>query len=165
MTKTTNNNSTTHPGDPPTTKFTKYRIAIKQPEDWKIHSIAQWKKKQKIRKQIELQKQQLMKAAIPPPRLELSPEGEDRKKSSKKMLSSQTIKENAERQKQEEELKNTVFESNTRELANCHINSTLIKSRIAALHSVRMSLLWLLKKTSLHERAIINDHLAPLNAT
>jgi hypothetical protein len=62
--------------------------------------------------------------------------------------------------KEDEEI-DLKFEANVRELANCHFTSSVIKARIAALHSVRVSLLWLLKKASLHERATINDHLTP----
>jgi hypothetical protein len=145
--------------DTPNHKMMKFRIAIKQPEDWKIQSIAKFKHQQKLRKHAE----ELLRQ-----KLQLQSEAEEKKKNSKKEATSnpQVEKQDAaEKEQKEIEQKNLIYEASVRELANCHITSTIIKSRIAQLHTLRMSMLWLLKKTSLHERALINDHLAPQNST
>lgn len=194
-----------------TSSSTKYRISIKQPEEWKIKSIAKYKYEQQIKKQylqqiqqLQLQQQQNLQQQLQGTENGGGAGGEKKKSSKKKNNSNNTTgpfpavpsatsvisstttttvpsasssiattNESVQQQQQQQQQHklqqevDAVYETNVRELANYHFNSTVIKNRIAALHTVRSSLLWLLKKTALHERGLINDHLTvppPSNA-
>lgn len=192
-----------------TSSSTKYRISIKQPEEWKIKSIAKYKYEQQIKKQylqqiqqLQLQQQQNLQQQLQGTENGGGAGGEKKKSSKKKNNSNNTTgpfpavpsatsvisstttttvpsasssiattNESVQQQQQQQhklqQEVDAVYETNVRELANYHFNSTVIKNRIAALHTVRSSLLWLLKKTALHERGLINDHLTvppPSNA-
>jgi hypothetical protein len=154
MTKITNNSLPAAP-EVTSSKIIKYRLAIKQPEEWKIRSIAQFKQKQRLK---QIRRQQAEMAAN-----ESATDG--KKKSAKATpVSSSSSVGKEEKVPKENEIK-SAYESHVRELANCHFTSTVAKARITALHSVRISLLWLLKKASLHERSLIQDHLQPLPST
>ncbi len=52
----------------------------------------------------------------------------------------------------------TLVERSVKELEYWNNRSLVAKERIASLHSVKNSLLWLLKKAAVHERSLINDH-------
>jgi hypothetical protein len=148
-----------------------YKVAIKQPEEWKIRSVAQYKLRQKLKllkqNEFELLQQKQLEA------LSLKEEGERNRDEQPKNINSipedqlspavatSSSSSSSKAVSKEDEEIDLKFEANVRELANCHFTSSVIKARIAALHSVRVSLLWLLKKSSLHERATINDHLTP----
>jgi hypothetical protein len=122
----------------------KYRVAINHVEPWKIQSIARFKAKlakkdSKPQTTQTLEKKKGQKKSTPPAAT-----------SSNKSVASQ--------------IRANLIESTLRDLAQYNYNSSVIKNRIAALHSVRSSLLWLLKKTAVHERSMINDYLsAPSN--
>lgn len=145
----------------------KYRIAIKQPEQWKIQSVARYKKHQQVKFQRKQEAEQLLldRQLQQQQRHKDDKPSEDKKKNSKKVTSSHNQHEHdAQQLKQQQQEIDVKYEANVRELANCHFAASVLKARIAALHSVKVSLLWLLKKASLHERANINDHLVPLNS-
>lgn len=55
--------------------------------------------------------------------------------------------------------KNALVEQRLKELEYWNNRSLVAKERIASLHTVKNSLLWLLKKVTLHERSLINDYL------
>lgn len=52
----------------------------------------------------------------------------------------------------------TLVERSVKELEYWNTRSIVAKERIASLHSVKNSLLWLLKKATSHERSLINDY-------
>ena len=110
----------------PVSKTCKFRVAIGNPEKWKVESIAQFKKNQAVKlAKINNAKAKLQERGFPAK--EAAPH--------KSHIPIDHIK---------------------KELEILHNNSIVIRNKMMALSSVRTSLLWLLKKSNMVERSIIS---------
>jgi len=105
-------------------------VAIGNPEKWKVQSIAQFKKVQAV-KQEKIAARALAKSLE---RAALSG-GKPETPAHKNHIPIDHIK---------------------KELEILHNNSSVIRNKMMALSSVRTSLLWLLKKSNMVERSVIN---------
>jgi len=114
---------------PPASKTCKFRVAIGNPEKWKVQSIAQFKKVQAA-KQEKLNARALAKSIE---RAALT--GKAETLAHKNHIPIEHIK---------------------KELEILNNNSNVIRNKMMALSTVRTSLLWLLKKSNMVERSIIN---------
>eukprot|EP01039_Chlorochromonas_danica_P008002 gene8002-8825_t len=177
--------------DPPKSRTLKFRVLIHQPEQWKVESIASYKKRKFLASQ-QAAKLKIdpvsgvkgsAKALLPPPPppptpLSISSNQKDGKKkrsasfsnpqgplpsfrtnggpsgSSSSSTSSST---GSARLDLTDQQRRAALEQTRKDLDICDYNSRIIQQRIQALHSVKISLLWLLKKASLHERTMIHE--------
>ena len=111
----------------PSSKICKFRVAIGNPEKWKVQSIAQYKKIQAAK----LAKVNNAKAKL-----------------AERGFNAKTETTSVKNQIPIEHIK--------KELEILHNNSNVIRNKMTALSTVRTSLLWLLKKSNMVERSIIN---------
>ena len=115
---------------PPASKTCKFRVAIGNPEKWKVQSIAQFKKVQAVKQEKIAARafaKSLERAALTAGKPEVP--------AHKNHIPIDHIK---------------------KELEILHNNSIVIRNKMMALSSVRTSLLWLLKKSNMVERSVIN---------
>jgi hypothetical protein len=110
----------------PPSKTCKFRVAIGNPEKWKVQSIAQHKKVQAAK----IAKVNNAKAKLQERGFTAKPEGPAHKN-------------------------HIPIDHIKKELEILHNNSIVIRNKMMALSSVRTSLLWLLKKSNMVERAIV----------
>lgn len=143
---------TTKTVEPKASKVTKFRVPINYPAPWKIQSIAELKRGIYLKKKQQDLARSLSKpneansAASAPPSLVRSASFGQRARS----MSMDERVELIERKR------NTITsEQIERELEVLHKNSNIIRGKIHSLSVVRYSLLWLLKKAILCERAEI----------
>lgn len=117
--------------EPSKSKISKFRVPIQQPERWKIESIAAHKKRIAI---VQFKKAEILAAKAKKvhtdekiePVAPLVP---------KAIISDDQIR---------------------RELEILQNNSVVVRNKMLALSSIRHSVLWLLKKATLVERAIVS---------
>lgn len=175
-------------------KHNEFRIGVKQTEEWKIKSIAAFKKKNikqpavaaveemNARKpvnetphEVKSASQQQAKAASNEPSSTMSSSGTAVKVNSvpKPSSSSSTApsvkpapSEAALARQAEAALiqKQLQLEQALRELEHYSHNSQSAQERIRQLHQMRSSLLWLLKKAARHERLMVHEHLSSFAA-
>ena len=119
---------------PTRSRTSTFRVPIRQPEKWKVESIAAFKKRQ-----------------IEKNRLAENGANSSRKLDQKNISESATKRSPASIQRSA-----MAIEHIKRELEILHSNSMVIRNKMQALNAVRTSLLWLLKKSSALERSLIN---------
>jgi hypothetical protein len=113
----------------PPSQTCKFRVAISNPEKWKVQSVAQYKKQQSA-KQAKIQ-------AI----LVAKNKGNEKGAKESYVVAHKN---------------NIPIDHIKKELEILHNNSLVIRNKMMALSSVRTSLLWLLKKSNQVERSIIS---------
>ena len=136
----------------PKSKTTKFRVPIKVPEPWKIQSISQFKKNNLLKQtqqasvndDVTSKSNAASSSAIAPPSMVRSSSYDARSRSMSMDERVELI----------EKKRNSITSDQIRrELDILHKNSNIIRTKIHSLSVVRYSLLWLLKKASLCERA------------
>lgn len=159
--------------EPPKDKVLKFRVHIQQPAPWKIKSIAQYRQNKfaanaaaAAKQQEGTQKQAKTQIPQPPPVPEAT-QSKDTKKKRTSSFSGQlphegssqraSFRSTGSKPELTEQQRTAAIEQAVKELEVYNYNSKIIQSRIAALHSVKMSLLWLLKKASMHERTMLHE--------
>lgn len=150
------NKSRTEQMNPQPPKVTKFRVTIRQPEQWKVRAIAEYKQKQYLRK-LEQRKQTAVDSE--------NNNGTVRddvmkaKSQRKRLIGTQRYQKSSDLSAEmSAEQRKVLVEQSIRELEVYNHTSNVLKARIAGLHSVKSSLLWLLKKASLHERNLIQQY-------
>lgn len=135
--------------EPKASRTTKFRVPINFPEAWKIQSIANHKKAIMVKKKQSEELKQLATSSAPaiaPPNLARSASFEQRARSMSMDERSNYI----------EKKRNTISTDQIkRELEVLHKNSNIISGKVHSLSVVRSSLIWLMKKAILCERAEI----------
>ncbi len=115
--------------EPPKSKTSKFRVAIKHPEMWKIQSIAEYKKLLAVKQHKKAEQLAAQKSK------KTDDKTEPVVPVQKAVISDEQIR---------------------RELEILQNNSTVVRNKMLALSSIRHSVLWLLKKAALCERAVIS---------
>lgn len=128
----------------------KFLVLIRQPERWKVESIARLKM---VRKEREIRKKEeearfLAKKMITP--------AKGAKKGGTASNKGSGASASARSEAEEERRKRASMEQFKRELETLHNNSTIIQNKLQAMNSLRASLLWLLKKSTSLERTVIS---------
>jgi hypothetical protein len=134
---------------------TTFRVTIRQPEEWKIRAIAEYKQQQYLKKMSQKQQD----SAFMDNDAHKSDDGinkSQRKRMSMRPKSASSAADPTVDMTPEQ--RKAFIDHSLRELEVYNYNSNVLKARIAGLHSVKLSLLWLLKKASLHERSLIQQH-------
>lgn len=171
--------------EPPKSSTLKFRVLIHQPEQWKVESIANYKKRKFLASQQAAQLKTdpvsgvkgSVKVLPPPvtlPTTSSQKDGNKKKRSASfsnpqgplpsfrtnggpSTSSSSTSSTGSVRPDLTDQQRRAALEQTRKDLDICDYNSRIIQQRIQALHSVKISLLWLLKKASLHERTMIHE--------
>lgn len=120
----------------------KFRFPIKVTEQWKVQSIATYKRNKR-------RKLENAERAVPPPELIRSTSFDSRQRTMSMDERSDLI---------EKQSSTIPREKLVREMEILRMNSNMIRGKINTLNHVRHSLLWLLKKGSLHEREVVHEH-------
>jgi hypothetical protein len=145
---------------PKQSKTTKFRVPIKVPEPWKIQSISQYRRAHLLKQNAkevsaatanESYKTRSATDAAVPSSSAIAPPSMVRSSSYDARARSMSMDERVELI--EKKRNSITTDQIRRELDILHKNSNIIRTKIHSLSVVRYSLLWLLKKASLCERA------------
>lgn len=143
----------------------KFKLLVPEPEPWKIKAIAEYKVRMQRRAQI-LNSIAQKSAAQSSQIVDSSPRKKSTSSTNKKVeeqklrttaANNASTTQDPQRPDMGAVQKQAYLERTLIELEHWNARANAAKERIASLHAVKGSLLWLLKKASQHERGLIND--------